>query len=353
MKFLIKIWDINRHFLFLAPILWRMFGKKYYINPETLRYERVTLTRKQLVRYIGLLSFGLISLAVLMRFGFERFYPTPREIIYQQENNILRTDLAALNSELQQVESELADLRNRDDRFYRAILSLEPYPSTIRAAGTGGGIRNQHLRNLRDPEMVLEVSQRIDKLRNTTKIQSTSLDNVYKQALHTQEFLACKPSINPLSPADPYWLTSTYGYRTDPFTGKRTAHHGIDLAGPEGLDIHCTGAGTVIYAKMNRHGYGKEVVVDHGFGYTSRYAHLHDIHVKKGQTLKRGEVLGTLGNTGRSTGSHLHYEIRKDNRTVNPFFFFYENLSSDEYTLLAQRATSPDSAYQPLAMSQK
>ena len=125
-----------------------MIEKKYYINPETLRYERVKLTRKQLIRYVGLFSFGLISLAILMRFGFERIYPTPRQIIYQQENNTLRTELASLNSELQEVEMELIGLRNRDDRFYRAILSLEPYPSTIRSAGIGGAERNQHLRNL-------------------------------------------------------------------------------------------------------------------------------------------------------------------------------------------------------------
>jgi hypothetical protein len=329
-----------------------MIGKKYYINPETLRYERVTLTRRQLIRYVALFSFGLISLAILMRTGFERIYPTPKEIIYQQKNLTLRTDLAELNAELQDMEMHLIDLRNRDDRFYRAILSLEPYPSTIRIAGTGGALRNRHL-NLRDPGMVTDVSQRIEKITNKVKIQSTSLSDVYNEAVQTQEFLACKPSINPISPADPYWLTSTYGFRKDPFTGRRTAHRGIDLAGPVGLDIHCTGAGEVILAEMNRHGYGKEVVVDHGFGYTSRYAHLHDIHVKEGQKVKRGEVIGTLGSTGRSTGPHLHYEIRKEDRAVNPFYFFYENLTSDEYSLLASRASMPEGPYQPLAMSQK
>ena len=200
-----------------------MIGKKYYINPETLRYERVRLTKKQLTRYTGLFTFGLIALAILMRFGFERFYPTPKQIIYEQVNTNLRSELASLNSELMEVEMQLNDLRNRDDRFYRAILSLEPYPNTIRAAGTGGAVRNQHLRSLRDPRMVQDVSNRIDLITNKVKIQSTSLGTVYEEAVNTKKFLACKPSINPLSPADPYWLTSTYGYRNDPFTGKRTA----------------------------------------------------------------------------------------------------------------------------------
>jgi len=330
-----------------------MIRKKYYINPDTLRYERVKLARRQMIRYIGLFSFGLISLAILMRFGFERVFPTPRQITYQQENGILRSELASLNSELQDVESHLADLRNRDDRFYRAILSLEPVSNTIRGAGIGGSERSQHLRNLREPGMVITVTERIENINNKVKIQSSSLEDVYKEALTTQEFLACKPSINPISPADPCWLTSSYGFRNDPFTGRRAAHHGIDLAGPIGLDIHCAGAGTVVISRMNRHGYGKEVVVDHGFGFTSRYAHLHDINVKKGQTLKRGEVVGTLGSTGRSTGPHLHYEIRKDGRAVNPFYYFYENLSSEEYTRLASRASLPEAPYQPLAMSQK
>jgi len=330
-----------------------MIRKKYYINPETLRYERVTMTRKQLARFVGLFSFGLISLAILMRFGFERIYPTPRQIIYEQENNTLRAEYAALNSELMEVESQLVDLRNRDDRFYRAILSLDPVSSTIRGVGTGGALRDQHLRNLRKPGMVLDVSQRIEKISNKVRVQNSSLNTVLEEAVEKQRFLACRPSINPISPADPYWLTSNYGHRNDPFTGKRTAHHGIDLAGPVGLDIHCTGAGTVVLAKMNRYGYGKEVVVDHGFGYTTTYAHLHAIHVEKGQKLNRGEVVGTLGSTGRSTGPQLHYDIRKDGRAVNPHYFFYENLSTDEYTLLASKASTPEGPYQPLALSQK
>ena len=296
---------------------------------------------------------GLIVLAILMRFGFERSFPTPRQIIYHKHNIILSSELASLNTELQEFESQLAELSNRDDRFYRAILSLDPIPSSIRSAGTGGAKPGGLAKNLRDPAMVEEVSQRIEKMSSKMKIQSNSLDLVYNKAVSTQHLLASKPSINPISPGDPTWLTSSYGYRNDPFTKKRTAHHGIDMAGPSGLEIHCTGEGTVRISHVSRYGYGKEVVVDHGFGYTSRYAHLQDIHVKVGQKLKRGEVLGTLGNTGRSTGPHLHYEIRKNGSPVNPMYFFYENLSAGEYTLLASKANLSETPYQPMAMSQK
>lgn len=330
-----------------------MFGKKYFINPETLRIERVRLSPKRRLRNLLLIGLGLVALAVLLRFGFERYYPTPRQLIYERENATLRSDYVALNDELREVESNLAELRNRDDRFYRSILSLDPVPSSIREAGTGGSAPYSRLRNLREPGVVMDVSQRIDKISSRMQIQSISLENVYSQAIDNQHFLACKPSINPISSADPYWLTSPYGLRMDPFTHRRSIHRGIDLAGPYGLEIHASGGGTVISAAYSRYGYGKEVIVDHGFGFRTRYAHLKEIRVKPGQKLERGEVLGTLGSTGRSTGPHLHYEIIKNGRTVNPMYYFYENLSPNEYTLIASRASQSYETYQPNGLSQK
>lgn len=315
-----------------------LFGRKYYLNPETLRYEKVRLTRGQTLRYGLIFGAGLVLLAVLLRNGFERYYPTPKQIKYEHENAKLRKEYFSLNSNLEQVESQLAELRDRDDRFYRAILGLDPVAASIRKAGTGGSEPYSQFSSIRNPGLVKDVLNRIDQINNRVMIQSTSLENVLEQAISQKEYLACKPSINPLSPADPHWMTSSYGYRKDPFTKQRAPHHGIDLAGPYGLEIHCTGDGVVKLAHINRHGYGKEVVVDHGFGFSTRYAHLDEILVKPGQKLKRGQVLGTMGNSGRSTGPHLHYEVRKDNRPVNPMYYFFENLTSKEYSLLAANA---------------
>ncbi len=233
--------------------------------------------------------------------------------------------------------------RNRDDRFYRSILNLEPVPASIREAGTGGSEPYMQLSAVREPGLVSNVSQRMDKISSRVQIQSSSLENVYEQAITNQHFLACKPSINPISSADPYWLTSTYGYRNDPFTGRRTAHHGIDLAGPYGLEVHSTGDGVVVSAYLNRHGYGKEVIVDHGFGYTTKYAHLQEIMVKRGQKLKRGEVLGTLGSTGRSTGPHLHYEVRKDAARSIPCISFLKISLPKSTTCWHQMLSTPPS----------
>ncbi|MDX2432471.1 MAG: M23 family metallopeptidase [Bacteroides sp.] len=330
-----------------------LFAKRYFFNPETLRVERVTLSRREWVRYSLVFGLGLIAFAVFLRYGFEQFSPTPRQIIYEEENTQLRSDYVALNSNLQLVESQLTDMRDRDAGFYRSILSLEPVPSSIRDAGTGGADSYGQFANIREPGLVKNVSQRMDKISSRIMIQSLSLESVYEEAISNQHFLASRPSINPISPADPFWITSSYGYRKDPFNGRRTAHHGIDLAGPLGLDIHATGDGVVVKTRVSRSGYGNEVLVDHGFGYTSRYAHLKEILVKPGQKLKRGELVGTMGSTGRSTGPHVHYEVCKNGHPVNPMYFFYENLSSEEYTLLASKASTPASSYQPQAYSQK
>lgn len=340
-------------FYFYALINMNLFTKRYFFNPETLRVERVKWSRREWVRNSMLIGIGLVALAVFLRYGFEQFRPTPRQIIYEEENAQLRSDYMAMNNNLQLVESQLSELRNRDAGFYRSILSLEPVPSSIRDAGTGGAESYMQISNIREPGLIRNVAQRIDKISSRIIIQSSSLENVLEEAVSNKQFRACKPSINPISPADPFWITSSYGYRNDPFTGRRTPHHGLDLAGPHGLNIHVSGDGTVVRARVNRSGYGKEVIVDHGFGYTSRYAHLEDIMVKPGQKLKRGEVLGTMGSTGRSTGPHLHYEVNKNGHPVNPMFFFYENLSPEEYTLLASKANAKSGSYQPQAYSQK
>ena len=330
-----------------------MLGRKYYINPETLRFERVRLSTRQWIRYSFIFTIGLIALAVLLRYGFERFYPTPRQLIYERFNATLRSDYLALNANLQEVEFKLTELKNRDDRLYRSILSLDPVPASIREAGTGGAEPYVMLRNLSEPDMVRDIFKKIDKISNRMQIQSSSLERVYDEAVVNQQYLACKPSIQPISPADHFWMTSTYGYRCDPFTKRRTPHRGIDLAGPYGLAIYATGDGTVISACYSTYGYGKEVLVDHGFGFTSRYAHMRDILVTPGQKLKRGEPLGTLGSTGRSTGPHLHYEVRQNGRTVNPMYFFYENLSPLEYAKLTARVNHTENTYQSNALSQK
>jgi murein DD-endopeptidase MepM/ murein hydrolase activator NlpD len=214
---------------------------------------------------------------------------------------------------------------------------MEPLPTSIREAGTGGAVRYGSLQSISNPDLVIDVFDKLDKLHTRARIQSSSFADLEEAAVTQQQLLARKPLIQPISPEDRYWLTSTFGYRLDPFTKARRLHQGIDLAGQHGLKIYATGDGVVEEAGFNRHGYGNEVVLDHGFGYESRYAHLQDILVKPGQKVSRGDVIGTLGSSGRSTGPHLHYEIRHNNRAINPMHCYYEDLTPLEFQAMVRR----------------
>ncbi|MEZ5071865.1 MAG: M23 family metallopeptidase [Bacteroidales bacterium] len=328
-----------------------MLRRIYHINPDTLRYEKLRISKKQLLIRGSAIALGLVALAVGLRFGFEQIHETPRQQRYTEENIALRQAYSELGQDLRTLETDLSDMQNRDDRLYRSILSLDPIPSSIRDAGRGGSVPYQPISGARDAGFVQDMHAKVAQLSSKLEIQSKSLETVYEEAVHSQEFLACRPAINPISPADPYWMTSSFGYRVDPFTKRRTPHLGIDLAGPYGLDIHATGGGKVVIAHDSHSGYGKEVVIDHGFGFQTRYAHLQDVLVKKGQEIQRGEVVGTLGSSGRSTGPHLHYEVSENGRAMNPMYYFFEDLDSSEYTQLAARAA--EHPYQAMAYSQK
>ncbi len=313
-------------------------GRKYYINPETLRFEEKKLSLKRRLGNSLIIASGLLLLAFVMRLGCEQYAKSPRLVYYENINDELRSEYLALNESIIKDEAQLADLKRKDDRLYRSIFGLEPLPASIREAGTGGSPRYNSLQSISNPDMVIDVFNKLDKVSTKARIQSNSFENLEERAIENQQFLACKPSIQPISPEDSYWMTSPFGYRSDPFNKRRTVHHGIDLAGPYGLKIYATGDGVVVSAYYNKHGYGKEVIIDHGFGYRTRYAHLQLLLVKPGDIVKRGHVVGELGSTGRSTGPHLHYEVQYNRRAINPLFCFYEDISPEEFKVIADRA---------------
>lgn len=317
-----------------------IFGQKYHLNPENLRFEKNRIPRKKKLIITALSAIFIITTAIGMRILYDQNAKSPRLINYEKQNQELRDEYIELAQELAKDESILAEFQNKDDRLYRSIIGMDPLPASIREAGTGGAVMHPSLQTISNPEMVINVFEKIDKVLNKAKIQYNSFDDLEAAAFEKQKLLASKPSIQPVSPSDRYWLTSTFGYRKDPFTKSRRFHRGIDLAGQYGLKIHATGDGVVEIAEYNHYGYGKEVVIDHGFGFESKYAHLQKIMVKPGQKVKRGQVIGTLGSSGRSTGPHLHYEICLNNKVINPMFYYFEDLTPEEYSMISQLATS-------------
>ena len=256
---------------------------------------------------------------------------SPRIKFFTEKNTELRHSYEKLNKTITSAENVLADIQLRDDELYRSVFDMQPIPSSVREAGFGGSENYEGMLYSRNAKIVSNTARKLEKLSTKARIQSMSLEDLYVKAREQQKFISHKPSIQPLSPGDRYWLTSTFGFRSDPFTGARRMHAGLDMAGDIGLKVYATGDGVVTTAKMSLYGYGREVEINHGFGYASRYGHLSKILVKKGEQVKRGQLIGELGSSGRSTGPHLHYEVRYHDKALNPLYYFFENLSPNEF----------------------
>ena len=229
----------------------------------------------------------------------------------------------------------------RDDNIYRMILEADPIPSSVRRAGFGGSNRYVALDGYVNSEMVINTAKRIDIMTSQLYVQSKSFDELFEMAKNKSEMLSCIPAIMPVRGVDIYRISSHYGQRTDPFYKVTKFHSGIDFSGPEGLGIYATGDGTIAKVEKNKGGYGNCIIVDHGYGYKTRYAHLKSIKVKKGEKVKRGQEIGTLGNTGKSTAPHLHYEVIKNNRAVNPINFFFNDITPEEYDKIIELSQYP------------
>ncbi|MCB8995470.1 MAG: M23 family metallopeptidase [Bacteroidales bacterium] len=316
-----------------------MSRPKYYFSTETLRFERYNPTIQRRIRNISLYLSVIVVISFGVRILIDHIYDSPKMSYFNSENSRLKTEYSALNSKIAKAEMLLSEVQKRDDKMYRSVFDLPPLPSSVREAGYGGSeTPYAELASNGNNEMVNNTALELDKLSVKARVQNGYLNDLFLKAQTSQKLIASKPSIQPISPAESFRITSTYGFRWDPFTGRRKMHAGLDLAGEIGLNIYSTGDGIVISAEDSKNGYGREVVIDHGFGYVTRYAHLQQINVKKGQAIRRGECVGLLGSSGRSTGPHLHYEVVYNNQTMNPLLFYYENLDSSEYSSITCQA---------------
>ncbi len=316
-----------------------MLKEKYVFNPETLRFEKFNPPFKKRMTDLSLYFLLVLAIAAALRISFDYLGHTPKIDLFADQNLELRTNYSQLNDQISKAEALLFEVQKRDDKMYRSVFDMGPLPSSVREAGYGGSeIPFGGLASNGSDNMVNTTARKLEKLSFKAKIQSGYLFDLYIKAQSQQKLIASKPSLQPISPSDSFRITSSYGFRWDPFTNKRRMHQGIDLAGEVGLKIYASGDGVVLSAIDAKNGYGKEVIIDHGFGYISRYAHLHKIDVTRGQSVKRGEYLGRLGSTGRSTGPHLHYEVIYNDKALNPRLFYFENLSADEFLTIASQS---------------
>ncbi|MBR2051612.1 MAG: M23 family metallopeptidase [Bacteroidales bacterium] len=318
-----------------------MANTKYIFNPQTLEYEEYKTSRKKrfwsVVLYLLSTSVTAFIIVVLI----QNFFGSPTERMQAREIEYLRLQYDIMNDKIDELDLLLGELEDRDDNIYRVIFEAEPIPSSVRKAGYGGSNRYMALDGYVNSDMVVNTAKRVDVLSSQLYVQSKSFDEIYEMAKNKNEMLACIPAIMPVKDTDIYRISSHYGQRTDPFYKVTKFHGGIDFSGPVGTGIYATGDGTVIRVEKNKSGYGNNVLIDHGYGYKTRYAHLHSFSVKKGDKVKRGQEIGKMGNTGKSTAPHLRYEVIKNNKTVNPINFFYNDITPEEYDKILELSQLP------------
>lgn len=311
-----------------------MAKKKYKFNPETLSYESVGLTWRSKIGKIFTYLSSSLALALIMVVVFLQFYETPKSKALKRENRKLLTQYTLLSKDLDKVEAVLSELQQRDDNIYRVIFEAEPIPSTVRKAGFGGTNKYSYLETLDNSELVIETARKLDVISKEAYIQSKSYDEVLKMALNKEKMLSSIPAIQPITNKDLKRLSSGFGYRMHPIYKVRKMHWGQDFSAPIGTPVFATGDGKVTEVKgsaRSKAGLGLDIKINHGYGYETVYGHLSGFNVKRGQMVKRGEIIGYVGNSGGSTAPHLHYEVHKNGKKVNPAYYFFNDLTTQEY----------------------
>jgi len=318
---------------------------KYYYDTKTLSYKRIELNAfdkfKRSLSYLVASTFtGLIMIVI-----FFQFFDSPKEKRLKSEIENLVTQYDILSKKMTQIDLVLDDIQQRDDNIYRVIFEADPIPSSIRKAGFGGVNRYKDIRNFSNSELVIEVSKKADKLSKQLYIQSKSFDEVINLAKNKADMLASIPAIQPIANKDLGRVASGYGYRIHPIYKTRKLHTGMDFTAPQGTPIYSTGDGKIEKVRRSRKGYGNHVIIDHGYGYQTLYAHMKKYIVYRGQKVKRGEIIGYVGSTGTSVAPHLHYEVMKNKRKINPVNYYYNDLSPEEYDKMLEIASQNNQSF--------
>ncbi len=320
-----------------------MAKKKYKFNPDTLSYERIGISFKEKSTKVLAYFSSSLALALIIAVLVINAYETPKTKALRRENQRLLTQYKLMDNELEKIGSVLDELQQRDDNIYRVIFESEPIPSSVRKAGFGGTNKYSHLENLDNSELVVATARKLDVISKEAYIQSKSYDDVLNMALNKEKMLAAFPAIQPISNKDLKRTASGWGYRIHPIFKVRKMHYGMDFTAPVGTPVYATGDGKVTEvkgSKRSRSGFGLKLEIDHGYGYETLYAHLNAFNVKRGQKVKRGDIIAYVGNTGGSTAPHLHYEVHKNGKRVNPAYYYYKDLTPQEYDKMIAISTN-------------
>jgi murein DD-endopeptidase MepM/ murein hydrolase activator NlpD len=319
---------------------------KYRYNPETLSYDRIKTGLKYYMSRLFFLGLSGNVMGFLLFLGYNEFLDSPKEKRLARENAQLLARVELMDKNMEQVQAVLADIQQRDENIYRVIFQADSIPNSIRKAGFGGMNRYSDLEDLSNSQLVIKTAMRLDQVMKQLYVQSKSFDEVIELAKNKDEMLKCTPSIMPVKNKDLTRVASGWGYRIDPIYKVKRFHEGMDFTSPVGTKVYSTGNGVVELVTEDFSGYGKHIVVNHGFGYKTLYGHLSGFDVKVGETIKRGDVIGEVGNTGKSTGPHLHYEVWLKGVKQNPqYYYFQEDLTTEEFERMVQISSNSNQTF--------
>ena len=313
---------------------------KYYYDKESLSFRPVNSSRFSGVSDIVLfllssIFFGIFGLFVLLN---TNTLNTPKEVLQLREIENFKLQYELLNKKLEKIEEVMVNVADRDNNLYRVYFEASPIPEEQRKMGFGGVNRYREIEGYDNSKLIVNTTKRLEVLIKQVVVQSRSLEELESLAKSMEDLLGGMPSIQPIHKSDLKRMASGFGYRRDPFTKKRRFHQGMDFTAPRGTPVYASGDGIVGRVDNRAAGYGNHVRIDHGFGYVSLYAHLSKYNVKRRQKVKRGDIIGYVGSTGRSVGPHLHYEIFKDGKRVNPLNYYSGNLTAEEFDIMLNLA---------------
>jgi murein DD-endopeptidase MepM/ murein hydrolase activator NlpD len=319
---------------------------KYYYDTESLAYKKIRPKKGRKFGYtllflVSSALFGFLCFVILLN---TPYFETPKDRLQAREIENMKLRYSILNKKTEQLDEVLASIEERYNNIYRIYFNSSPIPEEQRKAGFGGVNRYKDLEGYNNSELIISTTKQVDVLSKQLAIQSKSLDEIIKLAKGKEKLLAAIPAIQPVKNEDLTRMASGFGYRNDPFTKIRKFHFGMDFTARTGTPVYATGDGVVQKSDNTMSGYGNLIIISHGFGYQSYYAHLSKYKVRAGQRVKRGDVIGFVGSTGRSEAPHLHYEVHKDGDAINPINFYYGSISAEEYIAISKIANQENQA---------
>lgn len=318
---------------------------KYYYNTHTLRYEKLEVPlRVKLLRVLGFLAAAIVTAFIIVAIAFQ-YLDSPKEKMLRAENEAMKDDYELLDKQIRELNTRLRELETRDNEVYRSIFEANPIPDSARAKQLEQKKEEQLVASLNDIQLARSIAASIKNLTARMDAQKKSYGDIEGFIKNKEDLLASTPAIQPVSNADLKRLASGFGYRIDPIYKMTKFHAGLDFSAPQGTPVYASANGTISVAGNLGNGYGNHVVIRHGYGYETLYGHLYKIKARNGQKVKRGEIIGYVGSTGKSTGPHLHYEVHRNGVKVDPIYYFYNDLSPEQFDRMLKMAAAGNQSF--------